>query len=386
MTGESSETRAVEPSSDSSGVDPAEPGASAAEPAPAVPGPGPADSTVLRPAEPAVAFAPFAVSRRNPMLRPLPIALLVVGILVACGVPVGLWLSSDSMDLVGARSVGAPIGSPSPKPVSPEEYQRALAASDAAMAAAFQQMSAALSAADVMLSAAAGATVISSEGNRFLALTPPPAANVGHRQLIDGLARLKYEFESMDADRADGRPCTGVAAVQILANSAPATILRRATETLKVADPAHPYNVGAFLPAAAALPARRLTNGTLVSGAGRGGSGQLKVVNSSATDVAVTLTTVGTLNPAFTVYVHTNASFTVSGVRDGNYDTYLTSGTDWDNGSRRFTRGCDFSKFDEPSKFTTTRTTYSVWTITLGGTAATGSGASDVDPKSFPTL
>ncbi len=46
------------------------------------------------------------------------------------------------------------------------------------------------------------------------------------------------------------------------------------------------------------------------------------------------------------VYVRANSDTKIYGIRDGVYKLFVTSGSDWD--SKRFTRDCAFSKFDDP--------------------------------------
>jgi hypothetical protein len=92
--------------------------------------------------------------------------------------------------------------------------------------------------------------------------------------------------------------------------------------------------------------------------------------------------------PAFAVYVRTGAKHTVTGIQDGTYQVFFTSGTDWDLKARAFGRDCSFDRFDDRLGFetrqTSTQTRWSTWTIklqpVLGGNAST----SQVDPDDFP--
>jgi hypothetical protein len=82
-------------------------------------------------------------------------------------------------------------------------------------------------------------------------------------------------------------------------------------------------------------------------------------------------------NPVVAVYIQSNDSFTISGVRDGNYQLYFSLGEDWDGGSARFTRRAEFFRFEELLPFATTATAqgqqYTIFQVTLhavtGGTA-----------------
>jgi len=75
----------------------------------------------------------------------------------------------------------------------------------------------------------------------------------------------------------------------------------------------------------------------------------------------------------------------VTGVRDGTYRIFVASGVDWDGSLRAFTRTCDFRKFDDTLKFSTTSTQFTVWTITLQATGGGNTPTSDVDPDQFPS-
>jgi hypothetical protein len=86
------------------------------------------------------------------------------------------------------------------------------------------------------------------------------------------------------------------------------------------------------------------------------------------------------------VYIQNHDSFTITGIPDNTYDLYFTLGEDWDSEQARFTRGTSRSRFEESFPFTTTATTYSIWSVTLhpvpGGTA----GAEPVPEDEFPDL
>ena len=131
---------------------------------------------------------------------------------------------------------------------------------------------------------------------------------------------------------------------------------------------------------------RRLNNGQYLKKGNRGGSGRLKIDNTGApTDAAISMTPINSKAAAFTVYVRAGASFTVSGVRDGNYQIYLTSGSDWDPGIPGFAFKCDFSKFADTFQFSTTRSQYTQWTITLKAAVGGNAQTDTVNPGDFPT-
>jgi hypothetical protein len=92
-----------------------------------------------------------------------------------------------------------------------------------------------------------------------------------------------------------------------------------------------------------------------------------------------------TKTTSFTVYVHAGNSFTVSGIRDGTYQIYLTTGVDWDPDAPGFSRNCGFTKFADPFEFTTSSNQYTEWTITLKASVGGNARTDEVPPGDFPT-
>jgi hypothetical protein len=86
------------------------------------------------------------------------------------------------------------------------------------------------------------------------------------------------------------------------------------------------------------------------------------------------------------VYIQNHDSFTITGIPDNTYDLYFTLGEDWDSEQAKFTRRTSHSRFEESFPYTTSATTYSIWSVTLqpveGGTAETEA----VPEDEFPDL
>jgi hypothetical protein len=78
-------------------------------------------------------------------------------------------------------------------------------------------------------------------------------------------------------------------------------------------------------------------------------------------------------------------SYTVSGVRDGTYQIFLTSGADWDAAAAGFSRICSYQKFADTFQFTTTSRQYTQWTITLKASVGGNARTDDVPPGDFPS-
>jgi len=129
---------------------------------------------------------------------------------------------------------------------------------------------------------------------------------------------------------------------------------------------------------------RRLATGTVVKQTGAlNGMGELTVENGLDLDAVAVLSRDSWL---LAVYVRNNSSHTIGGIPDGNYELFFTLGEDWDAGQAEFTRRRDLSRFEESFPFTSTSTTYSIWSVTLhpvpGGTAS----SEDVPESQFPSL
>lgn len=114
--------------------------------------------------------------------------------------------------------------------------------------------------------------------------------------------------------------------------------------------------------------------------------GELTVENGTERDGIIILTINGV--PQASAYIRSRDSLTLSGITDGVYTIYFSTGSEW-NG-REFKANASFRKFRDTLQFETRVSgdtiTYTTWRITLhpvaGGTAATD----NVSRDSFPRL
>jgi hypothetical protein len=146
-----------------------------------------------------------------------------------------------------------------------------------------------------------------------------------------------------------------------------------------------PTPTPAVTPTPTPLP-RRLVTGTVIQKAGAlNGKGHLTVENGLDLD-AVAVLSWPDARPVVAVYIQNHDQFTITGIPDGTYDLFFTLGEDWDSEQAKFTRRKSLSRFDDPFPFTTTATTYRVWSVTLhpvaGGTAET----EPLSEEEFPDL
>lgn len=97
-------------------------------------------------------------------------------------------------------------------------------------------------------------------------------------------------------------------------------------------------------------------------GANVTGRGVLTIENKGERDQVVILSQGGATLLAG--YVRGNENLTIERIPDGEFEAFTTSGTDWDGA--QFHNDRRSRRFDERLGFTTTTTTYSIWTLTLG--------------------
>lgn len=128
---------------------------------------------------------------------------------------------------------------------------------------------------------------------------------------------------------------------------------------------------------------RRLANGQFIRAGNRSGEGQLAISNNGSHDAVVTLAR--NRNAVYSVYVRQGMQFTVTGIRDGTYETFFTSGMDWDSRARAFTRDRTFQRFDNSLQFTTTSAQSTIWKITLYEVPGGNANVSNVNAADYPT-
>jgi hypothetical protein len=88
--------------------------------------------------------------------------------------------------------------------------------------------------------------------------------------------------------------------------------------------------------------------------------------------------------PVTSAYIRANESFTFSGISDGVYYLYFSSGSEW-NGDR-FTVNASYKRFDDAFPFETTASASTGWSVTLHGVVGGTASASNVNPADFPGM
>jgi hypothetical protein len=289
-----------------------------------------------------------------------------------------------------ASASGASTTTPSaptpttPTGMSPASYQKALSAFDARLAKQFETLRKARKPSAVRKTMSGIQATLSDAKADLGLLDPPVAVEPAHTALLDAMETLATDLAGAESEAADGQVCAGSSATALISRTDGARQVRAAAAKVAVADRAHKYQVGRFVPRSRGDRSRRLGNGTVIRRPA-GGLGQLKIDNRGGDDLVMSLVRQGAHTPVLAVFVRGGGKATVSGIRDGRYRVFMTAGRDWDSALRVFTRDCTFERFDDPAPYTTTAGTYTVLTYTLrlagGGNASTSPVGSD----SFPS-
>ncbi|WP_322760792.1 hypothetical protein [Frankia sp. Cr2] len=287
-----------------------------------------------------------------------------------------------------SSSIPAPTPTPisTPTPITSGEYQAALSALDSALAPQFSAVF--LSGTPAALSNAfkSAAAELRTQGLTLSRIRPPADVAAAHKNLVVALSTLTSDLSSLAGDARDHTLCTGGAGMPRAASGDGARALRSAATAIASADPAQSYKVGTFMPAAQPDLNRQPANGNLSPGK-RGGLGKL-TIKAATTDAVIKLTGGGTL--IRNIYVRAGQTVVADGIPDGTFDVFFTTGTDWESAASRFTRDCAFSKFDQPlpyqTKYFSTQTQYTTFTLTLYKSIDGNASTSSVDPDSFPAV
>jgi hypothetical protein len=303
---------------------------------------------------------------------------MVVLVLLAAGAVVAVILvRADGGNLAAGTSTPSPTAPPQ---LSSSDYQQLLTTTDTDLGTGFAALRSARR--PVAVHDAANALSLSAQiaADRLVGVTPPDNVKSVNAQLATDLSDLASMLSKTAAAADVQDVCTASSALADVTAADATANLRTDIQALVAAS----YTFGAFLPDPVKSTNRRAANGYLKRISNRG-LGQLKINNSGSMDTVVSLVPRSGSKAVGTVYVRGKGRFTVTGVRDGTYRIFVTSGVDWDASLKSFTRTCDFRKFDDTLKFSTTSTRFTVWTITLQATTGGNTASSAVDPDEFPT-
>jgi hypothetical protein len=309
----------------------------------------------------------------------------VVVLAVLVGVSIALTNSHGSKPGNAQHAAASPSSSPTGPPVSPEAYQQALDNFTKALGNGFAGLDGAHTPDAVRQALSTLQSALTSGLYPLKGLFPPDAVRSVHLGLITQLSALNdMIIETMSAT-SSREICGGSSASSRIARSVAAEGFRTAIQALSTADPAHAYKLAPFLPASAPDANRQLNNGNFIKKPGRGPN-TVKVENKFDADLVISLAPAGSKTATLMMYVRAGQTASATSVPDGNYDTYMAKGTDWDPGAKAFTRDCVYEQFSKPSQLTSTSRTYAILTFTLGLKDGSGDlSGTDTDPGSLPT-
>jgi len=134
-----------------------------------------------------------------------------------------------------------------------------------------------------------------------------------------------------------------------------------------------------------------LSTGTFLVKKLSGGYGELKIENGRDLDaIGVLASSREPKIPLIAVYIQSEDSFTVEGIKDDMYTLYFTLGEDWDSDMKKFTRKTTYARFEDQLEFKTTRTAteirYTVFTVTLHPVTGGAAETKPVSEADFPEL
>ena len=135
------------------------------------------------------------------------------------------------------------------------------------------------------------------------------------------------------------------------------------------------------LPKASPRPAN---GATLKRAAGfSGGLGTLAIHNGTDEDSIVKLVAIGNTSVSAAVYVQSNSTTTVRGIPDGSYHVLFATGRGYYAAKKSFVSDLNCSTFDSDLDYSTTDSTYSMWSITLNAVANGNASTSPVSDSRF---
>jgi len=326
---------------------------------------------------------PVVAPRRRRLLMFAVPAGLVVVLVVAAALVVPAMLRGNGTT-VRSRPASAAVPSPTATEVSADQYQQALDALDHDLGPEVATLGSVTNAVTVGAAAKAIQATLLVQVPKLKAILPPAPTRPAHEHLLGALRDFGADVDDTVAKAGGNRLCGGVSALAALTGGNGASALRQAAGELATADPARAYHAGSFLPGATPEPDRRLANGATIKKPGSRAVNRLKIDNQATHDAVLSGAPPGSPSATFMVYVRAGESYTFVGVPDGSYRVYVTVGVDWDSAGKTFTRDCTYDHIVKPElmDFTSSRTQYSQWAVTVNAIPVT---AGRPDEGAFPT-
>ncbi len=125
--------------------------------------------------------------------------------------------------------------------------------------------------------------------------------------------------------------------------------------------------VGDFSQSMRVVVITRPANGALLVKKANSGYGRLTLKNGYKQDAIIILASTSNPKvPLLTVYVRAGSTTSKIKVKDGTYYIFYSVGSNYDSASKKFITEPSYGRFQESIKFTTTRSTYSLWNVSIG--------------------
>ncbi|MFE2916077.1 hypothetical protein [Kitasatospora indigofera] len=307
-------------------------------------------------------------------------SLLAAGALVLAGCSGG---STGSGPGAGRTAAAPPVSTPPPVPTpTPTPYGPVLAKWIGPLDVELAKLpqAADLIALGAALKEVGSKAVLAGAGLKLA--TEPAAASAAHRQLLVALDALSDHIDTVQDEIHSGKYCATGSALARFGQAEALTTIPAALAALAAAG----YPATLTVPATGQLQQRALDNGTMVREGSLDGRGELSIENGGSGDAVLSLAKDG--KSVHSIYVGKGQTARFKGIEDGTYEVFFAGGSDWDPATKAFTQGCDFSKFDEPLEFKTTRTSseirWSTWTLSLQAVVGGNARTTDVPAGSYP--
>ncbi|WP_134120633.1 hypothetical protein [Kribbella kalugense] len=238
----------------------------------------------------------------------------------------------------------APASSvPAAGPLGTAAYQAELTRIDQALAGPASRLTRVRTAEGLSDAMNTLAEALNTVAVRLAALKVTSRLDAGHSLLQVRIGVAATQLTGLADETEDDARCGGVAYTsqnvqrQLRTNLSSALVL---LQQLKL-------TFGKTLPNPGPAPAQKPPdNGDILVRRGPNGTGQVKITNGTAKDVAVSIVTDGQppSSPQVMVYIQATKATTVKQI-GGAYHLYFKSGSEWDPDRRKFRSGCTFKKF-----------------------------------------
>jgi len=284
-------------------------------------------------------------------------------------------------------SVAGPPASPAPSPATPDGYQVMLNQTNAQLSAALAAIGRAPTLAVLDQTVLSAAGVASAASERLTSSGPVPATVSGdNAALATGLRQFGRELAYLSQQIDLHAICAGPVALTAISTAPSMPGLRAVATSLGTLRSDRPaFRWGGALPAAANSVEHRPRNGQVLVDrrAGPPGDGVLQVRDQGTKDGVVLLAKGGAL--VVSMAVNAGQSARLTGVPDGDYDLFYTTGRDWNGPLATFSRHCEFHRFTTPTSFSTSAvpggSAYTVQSIVLDTGTDGANPDSPVDPS-----